>query len=172
MAMRFLLGMMLILSCLTHVRAQEEPISEVTVNMLVKRLAPSGIKLRGARGITVEAREGQEARIDLAVGFAYNSAELTGDARQMLGTVAEALGDDVLRNHRFRLAGHTDAVGTQAYNQQLSEARAEAVRAYLVMELGIEEWRLEAVGFGKTQLLFPDAPKDGRNRRVQISTLQ
>ena len=150
--------------------AQEAPLSEVTVDMLVERLTPSGVRLRGVRGLSVEPRE--PARIDLAVGFEFDSAELTDQARNLLATVAEAFATDALLNRRFRLAGHTDARGGDDYNQKLSEARAEAVRTHLHLAHGVETWRLEAEGYGKAQLLFPDAPEDGRNRRVEITTLE
>ena len=42
---------------------------------------------------------------------------------------------------------------------------------HLFEDLGVEDWRLEAEGFGRTRLLLPEAPEDGRNRRVEVTTL-
>ena len=57
--------------------------------------------------------------------------------------------------------GHTDAVGTDEYNQKLSERRAEAARDYLISQHGIEPNRLVAKGYGKSQLLLPTEPGNG-----------
>jgi len=71
----------------------------------------------------------------------------------------------------YRIEGHTDAKGSIAYNQVLSQRRAEAARNYLIT-MGIGEERLIAVGFGKTRPL-PNPPAASPyapiNRRVQFS---
>jgi outer membrane protein OmpA-like peptidoglycan-associated protein len=69
------------------------------------------------------------------------------------------------------IAGHTDAAGTELYNQQLSERRAAAVKAYLVRTGQIEEARLTAVGFGKSKPLNAANPMSAENRRVEIINL-
>lgn len=168
--MQMLIVFLFILYPTSFAYAQEEPLTEVTVDGLVERLKPAGVRLRSARGITVEARE--LPSVDLAVNFSYDSAELTDEARRMLDVVARSLATEALQPHRFLLAGHTDARGSVAYNQRLSEARAEAVRTYLGTTYGIDAWRFETVGYGETRLLFPDAPEDSRNRRVEIVTLE
>lgn len=150
--------------------AQDAPLSDVTSQMLIERLSPKRIKTRGVRGLTVEPRA-DEPRVDLAIGFEYNSAELTDDAIRMLSIVADALKSDQLARQMFSLVGHTDARGGAEYNQSLSEARAQSAIAYLTRAHRIEEWRLKAQGLGETQLLFPDNPDDGRNRRVEIKVL-
>ncbi len=73
---------------------------------------------------------------------------------------------------RIRIAGHTDNVGNPRRNQRLSEARAEAVKAYLVAH-GIDESRIEAVGFGDTQPVAPNDTDEGRaqNRRIEAVEL-
>jgi outer membrane protein OmpA-like peptidoglycan-associated protein len=152
------------------VLAQEAPLSNVTIDVLVERLKPSGVRLRGVRGLSIEQRE--NARIDLAIGFTYDSAELTDDARRLLDVVADSFATETLRDHRFQLAGHTDARGGEGYNLLLSERRAEAVKAYLSAVHGIEASRLETAGYGKSRLLFPEHPEDARNRRVEVMTLE
>ena len=66
--------------------------------------------------------------------------------------------------------GHTDSVGPDAYNQRLSEARAEAVKAYLVSQ-GVDFKRVRAVGKGETEPVADNATAEGRakNRRVDVS---
>ena len=68
--------------------------------------------------------------------------------------------------------GHTDSVGTDAYNQKLSVRRAEAVKAYLVTK-GIEKNRIYTEGKGEKQPIADNATKEGRakNRRVEIEVV-
>jgi outer membrane protein OmpA-like peptidoglycan-associated protein len=121
------------------------------------------------RGVTVEgAQEEQPLSISLYVNFEFNSAELTSDARITLDRLGGALSDPKLAEFSFMIAGHTDAVGGDEYNQQLSERRAAAVRDYLIGHFKIDGARLAAKGYGKSQLLDPSRPEDGVNRRVQI----
>ena len=65
--------------------------------------------------------------------------------------------------------GHTDSVGTEAYNQKLSERRAAAVKAYLVSK-GIPSSKVTTIGKGETQPVATNKTKEGRqkNRRVDI----
>ena len=124
--------------------------------------APSG------DGCTGEAGKRLEARLQaLTVHFDFNKATVRTDATQSLESVAQALrGGDC----RVLLAGHTDEVGSEAYNQDLSEMRAKAVRAYLADRLGIPASRLEATGYGETRLLDTSGSDEARqkNRRVEI----
>ncbi len=75
---------------------------------------------------------------------------------------------------RVRIDGHTDSDGPAAYNQDLSERRAEAVRDYLVEQGGLDASRFEVKGFGESQ---PAVPNDSqaqkrRNRRVELTLLE
>jgi len=67
------------------------------------------------------------------------------------------------------LEGHTDSVGTDAYNQRLSERRANAVRKVLVDEYGVGGDRVNAVGYGESRPVADNATEEGRaiNRRVE-----
>jgi outer membrane protein OmpA-like peptidoglycan-associated protein len=107
------------------------------------------------------------------ITFNFDSAGLTHEAQAMLDRIAVALRDPSNRTLDYRIEGHTDAKGSTAHNQILSERRAEAVRNYLVT-MGIREERLVAVGFGKTRPL-PNPPAASPyapvNRRVQFSWL-
>lgn len=66
------------------------------------------------------------------------------------------------------IEGHTDSDGSDSYNMKLSQARADAVRAALINQYGIDAGRLEAKGFGETKPIASNATKDGKaqNRRV------
>ena len=84
--------------------------------------------------------------------------------------LGQALASPALAPYRFRIEGHTDTVGDDAMNRDLSQRRAEAVRAYLMGRYGVAPERLEAVGLGESQLLIPtpDNRPEARNRRVQV----
>jgi len=122
------------------------------------------------RGVSVEGivTSDQENSVNIYINFAYNSAELTSDARITLDGLGTALRDPKLQGFSFMIAGHTDAKGGVEFNQKLSERRAEAVRNYLISQFGIPAARLTSKGYGKSQLLDPEHPEDGVNRRVQV----
>jgi outer membrane protein OmpA-like peptidoglycan-associated protein len=128
---------------------------------------------REFRGVTVTPGPGgtDPLSVNLYVNFAYDSADLTSDARITLDRLGQALVDDRLKEFSFMIEGHTDAHGSVPYNQTLSEQRARAVQRYLIEYFGIAEARLVARGFGKTRLLDPARPEDGVNRRVQVVNL-
>ncbi|HSW17763.1 MAG TPA: OmpA family protein, partial [Ramlibacter sp.] len=64
--------------------------------------------------------------------------------------------------------GHTDAVGSDAYNLELSRVRAQAVRGYLVQRHGIDAARLKTVAYGEGRRIEGSGPNDAVNRRVQF----
>lgn len=94
--------------------------------------------------------------------FDFASAAMKPGAYVEIGRVA-----DVLNNYRqttIRVEGHTDAQGSEAYNQGLSERRALAVKNALVQR-GVDSGRIQTVGFGESQ---PISSNDAMNRRVDI----
>ncbi len=66
------------------------------------------------------------------------------------------------------MAGYTDAAGGEAYNQDLSERRADSIKRYLTDKFGIAGSDLVTVGYGKTKLKDPNQPMAEANRRVQV----
>lgn len=147
----------------------------LTTQQIIEQLNPAS-KTRGLkplRGITIEGtkREELEASVNLYINFEYNSAELKQDALITLDRLAAALKDKKLAGLDFLIGGHTDAVGSDRYNDMLSDKRAASVKRYLVSHSGIEANRLLDKGFGESRLLDPQHPLDGVNRRVQIVTL-
>jgi outer membrane protein OmpA-like peptidoglycan-associated protein len=104
------------------------------------------------------------------VNFEFDSARLTQDSYESLDRVARSLKE--WREVRVEIGGHTDDTGTDEYNMELSQRRADAVRDYL-MSKGINGSRLEAKGYGKTDPINRDDTEAGRaqNRRVELKRL-
>ncbi|GIV50025.1 MAG: cell envelope biogenesis protein OmpA [Candidatus Kapaibacterium sp.] len=103
----------------------------------------------------------------LLVFFDFDKADLKEESLPELDLAAT-----FLREHpdvKVRIEGHTDDVGTDDYNLQLSRRRAEAVKKYLVSK-GIDEKRITTVGYGKSQPKVKDTTPEARaqNRRVEM----
>ena len=111
--------------------------------------------------------------VQLMVNFTTGSAGLTPAARACLDELAKALGSSALSAFRFRIAGHTDNVGSPDENLKLSQARAAAVVDYLARQHGIAATRLETAGFGQDRPLVeqPAQTAEPRNRRVEVVNL-
>lgn len=102
-----------------------------------------------------------------AILFDFDSAQIRPDAERALRDVS-----DVIRSYTakpVRIVGHTDSVADDAYNQGLSERRAESVAAWLATH-GIEKGRLTASGKGESHPVASNDTSDGRqkNRRVEV----
>jgi outer membrane protein OmpA-like peptidoglycan-associated protein len=106
--------------------------------------------------------------VDLRVYFAFDTAVLRPEGEEALDELAQAMMSDEMRGDSFVIEGHTDAVGTESYNQGLSERRAAAVREYLMTSGGVQGSRLSTVGYGEDRLLDPANPESGTNRRVRV----
>ena len=107
------------------------------------------------------------AQIDLAVRFAYNSANLDIDGRRQLDAIIDHLRNIALDGRRIVVLGHTDAVGSRAYNLPLSQARADTVAAALRRGLsGMSSIQTQGMAFDV--LKIPTDPTAAENRRVQI----
>jgi outer membrane protein OmpA-like peptidoglycan-associated protein len=107
-------------------------------------------------------------KIDLEIQFDYNSADIAKGSVQAVQELGKALSDASLKGSTFVVAGHTDAIGGEAYNQDLSERRADTIKKYLAEKYGITGADLVTVGYGKTRPKDPNAPMDPINRRVQV----
>jgi outer membrane protein OmpA-like peptidoglycan-associated protein len=81
------------------------------------------------------------------------------------------LRDSRLQDAVFLLAGHTDAVGGEDYNQKLSERRAEAVKGYLVEKFHLSTQNVTTAGYGKRMLKNKTDSSAAENRRVQVTNL-
>ena len=101
------------------------------------------------------------------IQFAFDSAELDSTARGLLNEAAYILQG---KTGQIVVAGHTCNIGTDQYNQRLSERRANSVRQYLISK-GIDANRLSAVGYGESRPKYSNDTEETRrlNRRVEIS---
>ena len=104
-------------------------------------------------------------RMPAAVTFATASSRIDAKGRALLDAIAPCLHDG-----RFEIAGHTDSIGSNADNLALSKARAESVRAYMILK-GIDADRLVAVGYGALHPTGDNATRAGRagNRRIEFA---
>jgi outer membrane protein OmpA-like peptidoglycan-associated protein len=110
----------------------------------------------------------EKPHIDLEITFDYNSADIRATSLPNVQALGKALADPNLKGSIFMVAGHTDAVGGESYNQDLSERRADSIKRYLVDKYGIPSADLVTVGYGKSKPKDPNAPMDPSNRRVQV----
>ena len=120
--------------------------------------------MTGERQYTFDLANRFASEVQSTVTFAFNSAQLDGNARAVLQQQASWIRQ--FPEIRFKVYGHTDAVGTEQYNKALGKRRANAAVSYL-STLGISRSRLEAVvSFGETQPLIVTQGRERRNRRT------
>lgn len=134
----------------------------------------NSLRNRPSRSLSLGEREevaqlaANKPKIDLEIHFDYNSAEISKTSVQAVQELGKALSEPSLRGSTFVVAGHTDAIGGEEYNQGLSERRADTIKRYLTEKFGINGSDLVTVGYGKTKPKDPNAPLDPTNRRVQV----
>ncbi|HEY0851545.1 MAG TPA: OmpA family protein [Bradyrhizobium sp.] len=134
----------------------------------------NSLRNRPSRSLSLGEREevaqlaANKPKIDLEIHFDYNSAEISKNSVQAVQELGKALSEPSLRGSTFVVAGHTDAIGGEEYNQGLSERRADTIKRYLTEKFGINGSNLVTVGYGKTKPKDPNAPLDPTNRRVQV----
>lgn len=148
-----------------------QPLEIVPVVLEVKGVALGVDGL--LRDLNAEVR-GREVRIAMSadVLFDFDKADIRKEARPELEKVAAVLKE--YPNATARIEGHADGKGDAAYNQKLSERRAESVRKWFGNE-GVKT-RMSSKGWGKTKPIAPNARPDGKddpegrqkNRRVEI----
>lgn len=107
------------------------------------------------------------------INFAYDKADLTDYAKALLDNTATVIGGLVTKYPSLKVdvSGHTDWVGTDAYNQALSERRAVAVKEYLTRK-GVEAGRISSFAYGESKPIAPNETEEGRaqNRRGEVRT--
>ncbi|WP_420134278.1 OmpA family protein [Rhodopseudomonas sp.] len=106
--------------------------------------------------------------IDLEITFDYNSANISRKAAPAVEALGKALSNPDLKGSTFVVAGHTDSIGSEAYNQDLSERRADTIKRTLVEKFGIAGSDLVTVGYGKSKPKDAANPAAPANRRVQV----
>ena len=132
------------------------------IKELKERTAGSGVDVKAVD-------DGQAILVNLPNGVTFDtdSTLIKPGFRDTLDTVAASL--NTYPNSLIDVYGHTDATGTDGYNQTLSENRARVVADYLVSK-GVNQARIRSTGFGKTQPVATNDTPEGRaaNRRVEI----
>lgn len=145
------------------------PLDETMVDTLEKIKKDVVVPTR-ARAVVPAAAAPAATKVNLAADalFDFNKSVLKVDGAAKLDelvTKIKGVALDVVI-----ATGHTDSVGSDAYNQRLSVARAESVKAYLVSK-GVDVKRVQAVGKGESEPIADNATAEGRakNRRVEVS---
>lgn len=136
------------------------------------------VRGRATRSLSVDEREEiativqDKPNIDLEITFDYNSANISPRSLAAVQALGRALTSPELNGSTFVVAGHTDAAGSDGYNQDLSERRADAIKRYLVNMYRISANDLVTVGYGKSKLKDPSRPLAPANRRVQVVNME
>ena len=109
----------------------------------------------------------REVIVLTGVNFAFNSDQLTPQSKTILDNQVAKL--KASPGTKVQVAGHCDIVGSDAYNQTLSEKRAKSVMNYFISK-GVDAKSLTAVGYGKFKPIAPNDTEEGRakNRRVEL----
>lgn len=117
--------------------------------------------------VAVTETAAEAVRVELDVKFDFDRAQVKEES---FGDI-KALADFMKQYPQTStvVEGHTDSVGSDVYNQGLSERRAAAVRDVLVNQYGVESGRVQAVGYGESRPVADNATNEGRaiNRRVE-----
>ena len=105
------------------------------------------------------------------VNFKFNSYQLTPEATEALDQMAAQIKDR--ENFILEIQGFADAIGSDSYNNQLTQRRADAVRRYLAEQHKIPLFRMHILGFGEVRAVADNTTREGRaqNRRVEIRLL-
>ena len=106
-------------------------------------------------------------RVELDVKFDFDKSRVREESYSDIKNLADFM--QQYPQTSTTVEGHTDSVGTDQYNQRLSERRAEAVRNVLVNEYGVEGGRVNSVGYGESRPVADNSTEEGRqiNRRVE-----
>lgn len=132
-------------------------------------VAPAADQPAAADPPAVYANFAEDLQINVRVAFDYDSASLRDDQIPKLEQMCRVMPRTGIG--AFRIIGHTDAAGSDAYNERLSLLRAEEVRRWFVESCGLPAESLEAVGMGKRFPLDPADPLAPSNRRVEFQAL-
>lgn len=173
----FFLSALFLLAASQTATAQETNIGSEVLNkgqfidLLSAPEAPP-LVTRGIRMHDVTEREpSPAAAISMQAHFEYNSDALTSSAKDQLKGLGEALESEQLRSLSFLIEGHTDAAGTEQYNQELSLRRAASVKRYLTNNFRVSPEKLLIKGKGEESLWNKTDPMSWENRRVSIKRL-
>ena len=161
-------GLSLIAGCTDPIRSagtfDREAGSQLDVGDFGNATMNNTLVQNGELDYTINLARRFSAEVNDTINFAFDSTQLTAPAQATLRQQADWIKQ--FPEVRFKVFGHTDLVGSQAYNRSLGLRRAQAAVNYLVGQ-GIDRSRLEAVvSFGETQPLIQTEARDVRNRRT------
>jgi outer membrane protein OmpA-like peptidoglycan-associated protein len=111
----------------------------------------------------------EELQVNVRISFDFDSALIPADQMPVIEQMCRVITASEIK--LFRIMGHTDSSGSDAYNEELSRSRAEEVKRRLVTDCGVEPDRLDAMGLGERFLTNPADPKASENRRVEFQAL-
>jgi OOP family OmpA-OmpF porin len=116
------------------------------------------------------ANGGAGPGVNLMIHFDTDKAVIRPESYPLLDELGKALTNPPLQGRKFVIAGHTDSDASADYNMKLGQARADAVKAYLIRKFGIPANLLATQSYGKTKPIAPNDTPAGkqRNRRVEV----
>ncbi len=141
----------------------------VTVGSVTEQASPSAPAVNPPATPVTYARIDEPMQVNLNIQFGFDSAAIGDDQLPALRQMCTVMQRSDI--NLFRIVGHTDAAGSDAYNERLSALRAAEVARWLVSDCGIEAGRLETMGLGKRFLKNPENPRGDENRRVEFQAL-
>jgi len=115
-----------------------------------------------------EAEKAEKPMVGFKVEFEFGSAKLKPASISVLRELGKALNGGLSDQKMFEIEGHTDAIGNFPYNEQLSQARAEAVKEFLTKEMNVAPERLTVMGRAFCDPANPRHPYAAENRRVVV----
>jgi outer membrane protein OmpA-like peptidoglycan-associated protein len=147
----------------------DAPAAPTAMLTRVAAVSPAKTPARPAASVRTapDDSKANASALSLPVRFAFDSADILPAARTQLDALAEGI-KLLAPESIVTVEGHTDAVGSDAYNLELSRVRALAVRDYLVQRHGIDAARLKTVAYGEGRPIEGSDPNAALNRRVQF----
>lgn len=151
------------------------PLEDVSVDSIEKIKAeavlPPRARPTGVAPVALPPSVVTKMRLSADALFDFDKAVLKMEGVDALASFSARL--KTLQINKVTAIGHTDSLGSEAYNQKLSEARAQAVKAYLIKQ-GIDSNKVDAYGKGETEPVADNATKAGRakNRRVEVEVIE
>ena len=166
---------MFFLSGFNPIYAETPLLFPTTEAEIIQALTPKPASQRQRKGFNQDSKglkaiQSDNPKIGALILFDFDSAVIKPESYPLLREFAKALQNSGLAEAHIRIAGHTDNVGSDAYNLNLSERRAQAVKNFLMSEYAIADARLTIQAFGESQAIETNETEAGRmmNRRVEF----
>ena len=145
------------------------PAPPVPAQEIVEATTVAAVKTEATPTKVVMGDLAPELQVNVRIEFDRDSAALTPEQKPKLDQLCRVM--QAADIQKFRIIGHTDATGTDAYNQNLSQLRAAEVQRYFINECGVDPNHLEAVGVGEKFIPEGKDPNAPENRRVEFQAL-